>query len=114
MFEGLTAALNYGNLDAAPAYGRLTKRHQIWAQSSYSFDNGWSIFAGARYDLETDRIVRSAGGFAFDCDCYNMKVVFSQDNTEDLDIEKDFKVAFSIEFKTLGGGTYSSVFNEEE
>ena len=114
VFEGLTAALNYGNLDAAPAYGRLTKRHQIWAQSSYSFDNGWSIFAGARYDLETDRIVRSAGGFAFDCDCYNMKVVFSQDNTEDLDIEKDFKVAFSIEFKTLGGGTYSSVFNEEE
>jgi LPS-assembly protein len=112
-FGGLSAALNYGNVDPAPAYGRLLRRNQIWGLTSYKFDSGWSIFAGARYDLETEKIVRSAGGFAFDCDCYNMKVVFAQNNTENLDIEKDFSVAFSVEFKSLGGGNYSSDVTDE-
>ncbi|MGI9484011.1 MAG: LPS-assembly protein LptD [Hyphomicrobiales bacterium] len=112
-FSGFSTNVNYGNIDPAPAYGRILRRHQVWGQSAYDFDNGWSIFAGARYDLETEKFVRSAGGFAYDCDCFNMRVVFSQDNTEDLDVLKDFKVLFSIEFKSLGGGQYTAVFNED-
>ncbi|MGI9374322.1 MAG: LPS-assembly protein LptD [Hyphomicrobiales bacterium] len=113
-YEGLTTAVNYGNVDPAVAYGRTERRHQIWGNAKYQFDNGWSLFAGSRYDLETSKFVRSAAGFAFDCDCYNMRVTFVQNNTEDLDVLKQFSVLFSIEFKTLGGARFSRVINEGE
>ena len=104
-YERLTAAVNYADIDAEPAYGRATRQQQLWMTADLKVYNGWSIFGGFRYDLRLDRRINSTIGVGYDCDCYNFKLYYREDRSSDRDAKTGRAVIVSMEFKTLGSST---------
>jgi LPS-assembly protein len=103
-FDRLSGSVSYADLDAEPSAGRPDKEQQVWADASWNFTGGWSVFGAMRYDLEDDRILRDAAGFSYDCDCFNFKIYYLEDYTGDEDFRIGRSVMFSIDFISLGGG----------
>ncbi|MGI9463927.1 MAG: LPS-assembly protein LptD, partial [Aestuariivirgaceae bacterium] len=106
--ERLSAAINYSDLDSEPAYGRPTKQRQVWASADLKVLGGWSLFGDIRYDFEREGQIRNRIGIGFDCDCFDFRVYYKEDFTNDGDVEKEQAVLMSIEFKTLGSARIGS------
>jgi LPS-assembly protein len=102
--DRLSGSIYYANLDPEPSAGRPFHEQQVWGDASWNFTGGWSLFGAIRYDLEDDRILRDAVGFAYDCDCFNFKIYYLEDFTGDEEFRLGRSVMFSIDFKSLGGG----------
>jgi LPS-assembly protein len=109
-FWGLSTTLNYAAIGAEPAHGRPFDQEQIWGAAEYALGGGWSVLGAARYDLETNRLVRSQIGLGFDCDCFRLQVFYRHDNTTDRDVREDHSVLLSVEFKTLGSARIAGGF----
>jgi lipopolysaccharide assembly outer membrane protein LptD (OstA) len=101
-FWRLTTTLNYAQLGAEPANGRLFDQEQVWGAAQYALGAGWSVLGAVRYDVESRRLVRGQIGLGFECDCFNFQVYYRHDNTSDRDVEEDHSVLLRVEFKTLG------------
>ena len=101
-FWRLATTLNYAQLGAEPANGRLFDQEQVWGAAQYALGSGWSILGALRYDVESSRLVRGQIGLGFECDCFNFQIYYRHDNTSDRDIEEDHSVLLRLEFKTLG------------
>jgi len=101
-FWRLTTTLNYADIGAEPANGRLDDKEQVWGAAQYALGGGWSILGAARYDVERDALVRGQLGVGFECECFNFQAYYRHDNTSDRDVEEDHSVWLRIEFTTLG------------
>jgi LPS-assembly protein len=106
--DRLTAAVNFTDLDAAPAYGRPSKQRQIWGNADLELGAGWNLFGQIRYDLERSDPIMHLIGIGWDCDCFNVRLYYKEDFTRDGDVEKEQAVFLSVEFKTLGSARIGS------
>ena len=106
--DRLTAAVNYSDLEAAPAYGRTTRQQQLWASADMQLFGGWSLFGDIRYDFERDGPIRHRIGVGWDCDCFNFRLYYKENFTRDGDVEKEQAILMSVEFKTLGSARIGS------
>ncbi len=100
--DRLSTAIYYSDLDAAPSYGRPVRQRQLWASADVKIIDGWSLFGDFRYDFERDGPIRHRIGIGFDCDCFDLRLFYKEEFTNDGDIEKEKAIVMSVEFKTLG------------
>jgi LPS-assembly protein len=101
-FDRLSAAVNYADLAADPAYGRLTAEQQIWASASVRVSDAWRVFGGARYDIDNSNSLSNVVGVGYECDCLSFKLYYVEDSTSDRDAAPERAIMFSVDFKTLG------------
>ena len=107
-FDRFTLNAGYLDIAAEPAYGRLTNERWAEADIRVGITEGWYLFGGARYDLDTSRFITQTAGVEFDCDCMNFKFAYSgkQEDTGQM----DHRVMMSIDLATLGGTKVSAGF----
>lgn len=103
--DRLNAAVNYVNLEEEPIYGRDDARQQVWATADYALYGGFSVFGGFRYDIESDSMIRNVVGLGYDCDCADVRISYQEEYQKDRDIEPNRSIQFSVQLKTLGGGS---------
>jgi LPS-assembly protein len=101
-FDRISGSIFYANLDADPNSGRPDNEHQVWGSAGWNFSGAWSLYAGARYDLEESKLIRDTVGIGFNCDCFNFRIFYEEDRASD-DESVDRSVQFSIDLKSLGG-----------
>ena len=101
-FDRISGSIFYANLDADPNSGRPDHEHQVWGSAGWNFSGPWSLYAGARYDLEESKLIRDTVGIGFNCDCFNFRF-FYEENRAREDVSVDRSVQFSIDLKSLGG-----------
>jgi LPS-assembly protein len=102
-FDSWTLSAGVSDVEAAPAYGRLTDELQAWAYATLPLRGGWSVFGGLRYDFEQNISTYETLGLAFNCDCFNFRIAYvSNDDEEDGDLDKSHSVVFTVDFKGLG------------
>ena len=77
-------------------------RGAMSCRTGKNFTGGWSLYGGARYDIEESKLLRDTVGIGYNCDCFNFRI-FYQENRADEDGDIDRSVQFSIDLKSLGG-----------
>jgi LPS-assembly protein len=107
-FDRISGSVNYVDLDAEPLYGREEHEQQIWANASYAFGNGWSVFGGLRYDFREDTVIRDTIGIGYACDCANISLAYNGSNESNGDLEPGRSITLTVELKTLGSASVGS------
>ncbi len=83
------------------------------ADGSLGLTDGWSLFGGLRYDLETSNVDWRTIGVEFDCQCMNFKLAYTGAD-DDITKKTDHRVMMSIDFATLGGTSFSTASDEAQ
>ena len=105
-FDQFSGSLSYADIAPAANYGRPEGARQIWADGTYYLDEVWSLFGGARYDLEENRFMEESIGMAFECDCMRAEVKYSMSRGNVFDSSDDtteHRLELGVELRTIGG-----------
>jgi LPS-assembly protein len=101
-FDRISGSISYASLDADPLIDRPEDEEQVWGSVGWNFSGGWSLYAGARYDIEESKLLRDTVGIGYNCDCFNFRFFYEEDRAdEDEKVDRSF--LFSIDLKSLGG-----------
>ncbi len=104
-FDQFSGSLSYADIAPAANYGRPEGARQIWADGTYYLDEAWSLFGGARYDLEESRFMEQSVGVAFECDCMRAEVKYSMSRGDVFDSSDDItehRLELGVELRTIG------------
>ncbi|MCB1379555.1 MAG: LPS-assembly protein LptD [Alphaproteobacteria bacterium] len=99
-FDRISGSLSYADIAAAKAYGRVSNQEQVWGDVNYSLGEAWSLFGSFRYDIEDSRFMNKSIGIAFDCDCMNARLTYSEGRDRDDVVDHSLKL--SVELRTIG------------
>ncbi|MBI4273496.1 MAG: LPS-assembly protein LptD [Rhizobiales bacterium] len=106
-FDRWTTTLLYGNYDAQPLLGFLTRREGILGSASVKLDANWVLSGAARYDLDASRIDQTRVGIGYinDCILWGLNYTASYNYTNTTQI--DHRISLQISLRTLGGTAVS-------
>lgn len=108
-FDRFSGSFGYIDIDAEPAYGRLTRQRMAGAEAHYRLAGNWSLFGGLNYDFIEERFQSRSLGVEFDCDCMNVKLSYEASDSLDTN-QTDHRIKASIDLATLGGTSVSAGF----
>jgi len=104
-FSKFSGSLSYADVSAAANYGRPDDEEQIWGDARVYLTDAWSVFGGARYDLERDNLKDAKMGVTFDCDCMKADLTYSMSNTDEFGVSDNgtqYRIDLSIQLRTIG------------
>ena len=107
-FSRWSMTMLYGNYDAQPDLGFLTRREGILGISSLKVTANWVVTGGLRYDLQSDKLNQSRVGLGYVDDCFIMGLNYITDYTYSGNVQNNHTILFELSLRTLGGiGTRS-------
>ena len=106
-FDQFSGSLSFADIAEAANYGRPEDARQIWADGTYHIDEVWSVFGGARYDLEESEVMQQTIGAAFECDCMRAEIQYTMSRDDvfgdgDGDGGTEHRLELGIELRTIG------------
>ena len=101
-FERWSLSVLYGNYDAQPEIGILTRRQGILTNGSVKLTQNWSLSGGLRYDIETERINQTNFGLGYIDDCFGVKVTYTTDYSYTTNPQPIHAVLLQVSLRTLG------------
>ena len=78
-FERWSLAMLYGNYDAQPEIGFLTRRQGVLTSGSAKLTQNWTLYAGVRYDIEVAQLNQTSFGLGYIDDCFGIRVTYTTD-----------------------------------
>jgi LPS-assembly protein len=104
-FDRISGSIHYVDVDAEPYYGRPEPEQQVWATAAWNFVPGWTLYGGARYDIEGSQMIKDMVGIGYDCDCFNFKLLYKEDYTNGGQPGDDIgrSIIFTVDLKSLTG-----------
>ena len=109
----LTLTAKYAFIQNQPLYGFPEDRRELTLAASSQLRASWRVFGSATYDFETDVLVRSAAGFAYDDECFSYSMTLSE-TRDRITEDSSQSVGFNVSFRTIGDfGTNTSMFNTQ-
>jgi len=101
----------YGNYDAQPEIGFLTRRQGVTGQVTFKFTQNWSILAATRYDLEANQFNQTRIGLGYIDDCFAISLNYTTDYNYSGTTTTDNKVMLIVNLRTIGGSSFSQSAN---
>ena len=99
--DRISGSVSYADIARSAAYGRPVAEQQVWGDTSYALSEAWRLFGSFRYDIEDSHFMERTIGIAFDCDCMNAQLSYTQDRQASGEIEHSVKLG--VELRTIGG-----------
>ena len=93
----------YGNYDAQPLIGFLTKREGVLASASFKLTSNWVANGAIRYDLDEHKIAQTQFGIGYIDDCLILALNYITDYGYSGNTTKDQRVVMQLTLRTLGG-----------
>lgn len=103
-FDRWNLSAMYGNYDAQPELGFLSRREGVLTQGAYKLNTNWVISGAARYDINANKINQFRTGIGYIDDCFIMSVNYITDYNYNGNVETNHSVTMQISLRTLGGG----------
>jgi LPS-assembly protein len=110
-FERWQFSALYGNYDAQPEIGFLSRRQGVTGQVTFKFTQNWSILAAARYDLEAHQFNQTRVGLGYIDDCFAISLNYISEYNYVGTTTTDNKVLLVINLRTIGGSSFSQSTN---
>jgi LPS-assembly protein len=106
-FERWSVSLIYGNYDAQPDIGILTRRQAALTTGSIKLTQNWSLTGGVRYDFETEKVNQTNFGLGYIDDCFAVRVSYTTSYGYTLTPQPVHSVLLQISLRTLGTTHFS-------
>ncbi|MBI1329883.1 MAG: LPS assembly protein LptD [Alphaproteobacteria bacterium] len=78
----------------------LNPREEVNGEAVAGITDHWSLFAGARRDLEKDQMLDTEYGIGYDDECLRFSVSYLRKFTRDRDVPPSTSILFRIKLKT--------------
>ncbi|MFL4982093.1 MAG: LPS-assembly protein LptD [Xanthobacteraceae bacterium] len=101
-FERWSVSLIYGNYDAQPDIGILTRRQAALTTGSVKLTQNWSLSGGFRYDFETEKVNQTIFGLGYIDDCFAVRVTYITSYGYTVTPQPIHSVLLQISLRTLG------------
>jgi len=109
----IAASLIYADLDAQPNLGYDSPRQEVVASAGVRLNEFWRVSASGRYDIETDDARSASLGLVYEDECFTVGLTYVGQYFTDEDAEPDDKILVQLNFRTLGGTTFSQSLRGE-
>ena len=110
-FDRFSVSLLYGNYDAQPELGYLSRREGILGTASFKVAQNWVISGGARYDLTNEKINQYIIGAGYVDDCFILALNYITDfayvTSTSITPVTDHRIMLQIGLRTIGGTNFS-------
>jgi LPS-assembly protein len=108
-FERWQFAMLYGNYDAQPDIGFLTRRQGILSSGSAKLSQNWTLYAGVRFDIEAAQLNQTSFGLGYIDDCFGIRLTYTTDYpySGTTALEPTHAVLLQISLRTLGTTKFS-------
>ena len=101
-FDRWSASMLYGNYDAEPDVGFLTRRQGVLGSASVKLTQNWTLSGALRYDVEAERVNQRSVGVGYIDDCFGMNLSYVTDYGYTLTPQPIHAVMLQVSLRTLG------------
>ncbi|MCC6948659.1 MAG: LPS-assembly protein LptD [Bradyrhizobiaceae bacterium] len=113
-FDKLSLATIYARYDAQPQIGYVEKREGIYQTAVLKLHENWSIFGGARYDLNDDKFDLGLVGLNYVDECFAATFSYLADYSNFQYTKPVHKIMMRVNLRTLGGTGFSTHVGSEK
>jgi LPS-assembly protein len=106
-FDRWTVSALYGQYDAQPALGFLTRREGVLASGSFKLDQNWLVSGAIRYDIDARSIAGTQFGIGYIDDCMIIAMNYMTNYVYSGNVTKDQRIMLQLTLRTLGGTAVS-------
>jgi LPS-assembly protein len=92
--------ISYLKLSEQEALLGLDSREEVNGQATIGLFDHWAVFAGARRDLENDRMLDNELGVGYQDECLGFSLSYRRDYTSDRDVPPSTSVLFRVRLNT--------------
>ena len=92
--------VSYLRLDQQEPLLGLESREEVNGQATMGIFEHWLLFAGARRDIENDRMIDDEFGLGYDDECFGISVSYRRNYTTDRDLTPSTSILFRLNLKT--------------
>ena len=111
-FDRFGVSLLYGNYDAQPELGFLTRREGIVATGSFKVATNWMLSGALRYDISNQTINQYIVGAGYVDDCFiiaaNYITDYAYTSKSYTSPVTDHRIMLQIGLRTIGGTSFSA------
>ena len=108
-FERWALSLLYGNYDAQPDIGFLTRRQGLNTSGTFKLDQNWNVSGSVLYDLEASRVNASTVGMGYIDDCFGVTLAYTTNYGYTVNSQVQHAVMLQISLRTLGSARVSQL-----
>jgi LPS-assembly protein len=101
-FERWSVSMLYGNYDAEPDIGFLTRRQGVLGSASLKLTQNWTLLGSLRYDVEAERVNQRSVGIGYIDDCFGLNLTYVTDYGYTLSPQPIHSVMLQVSLRTLG------------
>jgi len=101
-FDRWALSVLYGNYDAQPELGFLTRREGVLGTSSVKINPNWVLFGAARYDIDAGSFNQTRFGLGYIDDCFIMSLNYVTDYTYSGNVQTNQSFLLQVSLRTLG------------
>jgi LPS-assembly protein len=105
-FDRFIFSALYGNYDAQPQLGFLTRREGILGTARVKLTQNWIATAQVRYDIDANSLVGTAFGVGYIDECLIVALNYMTNYSYSGNVTADQRVMLQITLRTLGGGSF--------
>jgi LPS-assembly protein len=102
-FSRWNVSMLYGNYDAQPELGFLTRREGVLGTSSVKLTANWVVNGALRYDIQNDKFNQSRVGVGYVDDCFIMGLNYITDYQYSGNVQTTHTILLELSLRTLGG-----------
>jgi LPS-assembly protein len=101
-FDRWTTSVLYGNYDAQPALGFLTRREGVLATGTVKLTPNWALLGAVRYNISDDKFDQTRIGLGYIDDCLILAVNYVTSYAYSGNPEVDHRLLLQLSLRTLG------------
>jgi LPS-assembly protein len=106
-FDRWSMGVLYGNYDAQPQLGFLTRREGILGSATVKLTSNWVASTALRYDIDARKFAQTQFGLGYIDDCLILALNYITSYTYSGNPTQDQRIMLQLSLRTLGGATVS-------
>jgi LPS-assembly protein len=101
-YDRFSVSALYGNYDAQPLLGFLTRREGILGNVNVKLSQNWVLQTAARYDIDAEKFDQTRIGVGYVDDCLILGLNYITNYTYSGNPEADHRIMLQLSLRTLG------------
>ena len=106
-FDRWTFLAMYGNYDAQPELGFLTRREGVLALTQFKLHQNWVVWGLTRYDIDSHKFDMSQFGIGYMDDCLILGMSYMKSYTLSGNAQVDNRIMLQLSLRTLGSTSFN-------